>query len=405
MNFLEMTTEERLQSFYEIMSSVGDFNLVSYDTQGKLLSSTMPVNALHKLFQAAGLLDYLLEYIREKHDLIILSIAQGLLWSASFDTDAEDRVTKIYVLGPVSTQDLTSETIATMINNSQVTESWRPKFRRILKRIPVIMSTVMFQYAVMLNYCVTGKKVTAADIVFHSVKSSGDSPQAPKRDRIQTYMAEQELLRMVREGNLFYKKALEKAASVSLGVGSGDENALRHAVTSQIVFISLCTRAAIEGGLSPETAYTKGDAYISDVMQCTSVTDAIQIGHSMYADFIQAVHNRRHAQLFSPPVQSCCDYIDTHLENKIELEGLARRVGYSEYYLSRKFKTETGMSISEYIREARIGRAKILLATTEMDIQNISDRLCFGNRSFFADTFRKVVGVPPAEYRRQHRKL
>jgi len=309
------------------------------------------------------------------------------------------------VLGPVSTQDLTSETIATMINNSQVTESWRPKFRRILKRIPVIMSTVMFQYAVMLNYCVTGKKVTAADIVFHSVKSSGDSPQAPKRDRIQTYMAEQELLRMVREGNLFYKKALEKAASVSLGVGSGDENALRHAVTSQIVFISLCTRAAIEGGLSPETAYTKGDAYISDVMQCTSVTDAIQIGHSMYADFIQAVHNRRHAQLFSPPVQSCCDYIDTHLENKIELEGLARRVGYSEYYLSRKFKTETGMSISEYIREARIGRAKILLATTEMDIQNISDRLCFGNRSFFADTFRKVVGVPPAEYRRQHRKL
>lgn len=405
MNFPEMTTEERLQNFYEIMSSVGDFNLVSYDTQGKLLSSTMPVNALHKLFRSAGLVDYLLEYIRERHDLIILSIAQGLLWSASFETDAEDRVTKIYVLGPVSTQDLTSETIATMINNSQVTESWRPKFRRILKRVPVIMSTVMFQYAIMLNYCVTGKKVTAADIVFHSEKTSGDSPQAPKRDRIQTYMAEQELLRMVREGNLFYKKALEKAASVSLGVGSGDENALRHAVTSQIVFISLCTRAAIEGGLSPETAYTKGDAYISDVMQCTSVTDAIQIGHSMYADFIQTVHNRRHAQLFSPPVQSCCDYIDTHLENKIELEGLARRVGYSEYYLSRKFKTETGMSISEYIREARIGRAKILLATTEMDIQNISDRLCFGNRSFFADTFRKVVGVPPAEYRKQHRKL
>ena len=218
-------------------------------------------------------------------------------------------------------------------------------------------------------------------------------------------MAEQELLRMVREGNLHYKKALENAASRSLGVGSGEKDALRHAQISQIVFISLCTRAAIEGGLSPETAYSKGDAYISDINNCTSVTDTVQIGHSMYTDFIQAVHNRKASRLFCPPVQSCCDYIETHLEQKIELEALARRIGYSEYYLSRKFKNETGVSINEYIRRARIDRAKILLATTSMSIQSISDRLCFGSRSFFADTFRKETGIPPAEYRKQNQKL
>ncbi|MBR2843851.1 MAG: helix-turn-helix transcriptional regulator [Solobacterium sp.] len=405
--FHDMTIEEKLACFSELMSCGGDFNLSTYDTQGNLIASTASGKAMHKLFEAAGLLEYLLKYCKSHRELLILSITQGLLWAASFETDSDDNVAFIHVYGPVATMDLTAETIAVMINNSKITESWRPKFRKILRQIPVVMSSVLFQQAIMLNYCVTGKKVGVADMVFYSVNSRKDTaaPDMPKRDRIQTYMAEQELLRMVREGNLFYKKALERAASVSLGVGSGDENALRHAITSQIVFISLCTRAAIEGGLSPETAYTKGDAYISDVMQCRSVTDAVQIGHTMYTDFIQTVHNRRNANLFSPAVQSCCDYIDTHLESAIKLEKLARRVGYSEYYLSRKFKTETGMSINEYIRDARINRAKILLATTEMSIQNISDRLCFGNRSFFADTFRKIVGTPPAEYRKQNQKL
>ncbi len=405
MQFLEMPAEERLNCFFELMSCGGEHHLWTYDTDGNLLSTDARDMALHKMFAASGLLEYLVDYCKEHHDLIVLSIAQGLLWCAAFETDSDEHVTKIYVYGPVATQDLSYETIGTITNNSDVTESWRPKFRRILRRIPVVMTSVLFQHAIMFNYCITGKKITVPDIVFYSSKKADTTPEAPSRNRIQTYMAEQELLRMVREGNLFYKKALERASSVSTGVGSGDRNAMRHAMISQIVFISLCTRAAIEGGLSPEVAYSKGDAYINDVLQCTSVTDTVHIGHSMYADFIETVHNRKNKQLYSPPVQSCCDYIDTHLESQIDLETLARRVGYSEYYLSRKFKTETGKSLNEYIRTARIDRAKILLATTEMSIQSISDRLCFGNRSFFADTFRKTVGMPPAEYRKKHLKL
>ena len=68
------------------------------------------------------------------------------------------------------------------------------------------------------------------------------------------------------------------------------------------------------------------------------------------------------------------------------------------------FKSETGKSISEYIRKARIERAMILLATTRMDIQNISDRLCFGSRSFFFSSFQKETGMSPTAYRGEHCK-
>lgn len=406
MDFEKLNPEDRLNCFYDLMSCGGEFNLWTYSTDGSLLAYTGKDIILHKMFVTSGMLEHVLDYARTNSELTILSAAQGLLWSAAFETDADGAVQKIHVYGPVGTQELSSETITTIINNAEVTEHFRPKFRKILRRIPIVLSTVFFQQSIMMNYCVTGKKISVADIVFYSTEKHGERPGPEEpRDRLQTYMAEQELLRMVREGNLFYKKALERASSVSAGVRSGTKSALRHAINSQLVFISLCTRAAIEGGLSPETAYTKGDAYISDLMHCDSVTDAVQIGHSMYVDFIETVHARKNRQLYSPPVQSCCDYIETHLEEKIELDTLARRIGYAEYYLSRKFKTETGISISEYIRKARIDRAKILLATTNMSIQNISDRLCFGTRSFFTDTFSKITGVPPAEYRRQHQKL
>ena len=411
MEFEEMNVDDRVAYLTELIECFGPCYLWKYDPKGNILKTTCPDRVLHRVFEESGLSEYLFEYIKDHHDPIVMSNPYGLLWCASFETDAENHVRTVYLFGPVGTQELTHENKAMMVNSSRLPDSWRPKFKKIINRMPIMMSSFFFQYAIMMNYCVSGKRINVADLVFFKSPFADkrqlfeQTGQADKHDRIHTYMAEQELLRMVREGNLHYKKALENAAAVSLGVGSGEKDALKHAQISQLVFISLCTRAAIEGGLSPETAYSKGDAYIGDIMNCKNVTDTVHIGHSMYVDFIEMVHQRNNNPLYSSTVQSCCDYIETHLEKKIELKDLARRLGYSEYYLSRKFKSETGKSISEYIRKARIERAMILLATTQMDIQNISDRLCFGSRSFFADTFRKEVGMPPAEYRRKNQKL
>ncbi len=45
------------------------------------------------------------------------------------------------------------------------------------------------------------------------------------------------------------------------------------------------------------------------------------------------------------------------------------------------------------------------MATTELSIQEISDRLGFGARSFFAETFKQIVGVPPAQWRNEHKVM
>lgn len=120
----------------------------------------------------------------------------------------------------------------------------------------------------------------------------------------------------------------------------------------------------------------------------------------MQADFIGRVHRCRTSNL-SQPILDCCEYISLHLEDKLTLAVLARQTGYTENYLSKKFKREMNLTPIEYIRRERLERAALLLRTTQDDVQDISERLHFCSQSYFADNFRKLFGCSPTAYRQQ----
>lgn len=119
----------------------------------------------------------------------------------------------------------------------------------------------------------------------------------------------------------------------------------------------------------------------------------------MYADFIERVHKCRTNLDVSRQIRACCDYIELHAEDDISIETLAEQAGYSKYYLSRKFKDETGATVTEYIKAARVERAKLLLAATELSIQEIAEKLHFCSRSYFSTVFLQTAGCTPTEYR------
>ena len=61
--------------------------------------------------------------------------------------------------------------------------------------------------------------------------------------------------------------------------------------------------------------------------------------------------------------------------------------------------------MADYIKHEKIMQAKLLLAGTNMSIQEISDELSFGSRSYFSSSFQKETGLSPSEYRDQNMKL
>ena len=207
------------------------------------------------------------------------------------------------------------------------------------------------------------------------------------------------MLQMVRTGDMNYKQALSNCMSISAGVPVQSSDVLRQSKTSIIVFTSLVCRAAIEGGLSPEEAYSLGDSYIQTAEAAKSLDELAPLAMMMYDDFIRRVHKHRTNPNLSMQIQKCVDYIEMNLDKKIVAEDLAALVGYTEYYLTHKFKEETGLSVTNYVKFAKVERAKVLLKSTPFSVREISEQLGFATRNYFSAVFQQVTGKTPMEFR------
>lgn len=277
--------------------------------------------------------------------------------------------------------------------------SWTMHLQQVLTKVPVLQNTILHRYTLMMHYCLTGIHLEISDINSETPPKVYDPTYTPAHDRHKVWMAEQGLLQMVRTGDLNYKQALSNSMTLSAGVPVHSDDSLRQSKISVIVFTSLVCRAAIEGGLSPEEAYSLGDSYIQTAESAKTLDDLNPLSLVMYDDFIRRVHKCRTNPKLSRPVQQCVDYIEMHLDQKIRAADLAAVVGYTEYYLTHKFKAETGLCINDYIKFAKIERAKVLLKSTDQTVQEIAVSLCFSTRNYFSRIFQEVTGQTPMEYR------
>lgn len=91
-------------------------------------------------------------------------------------------------------------------------------------------------------------------------------------------------------------------------------------------------------------------------------------------------------------------------EHDLSREDVANHVYLNPDYLTRLFKKETGMSISDYLQQQRMEYAKGLLAHTEQSVSDIAVASGYSNLSYFSTIFKKATGFTPADYRRIHMK-
>lgn len=91
--------------------------------------------------------------------------------------------------------------------------------------------------------------------------------------------------------------------------------------------------------------------------------------------------------------------IDEHYAEDLSIERLSKELHYSKNYLGQLFKSETGMTLNEYVNLVRIQRAKKLLTANDYKIYQVAEKVGFNDQQYFAKIFKKVVGCMPSEYR------
>ena len=159
-----------------------------------------------------------------------------------------------------------------------------------------------------------------------------------------------------------------------------------------------------DGGLEPEQAYRLSDFYILKMDSCTSIREVADLHHIMAKDFTGKMLLQKKSSVLSKPVIECINYIYSHIKERITIQDLAEHTELSCNYLSRIFKQNLGVSISDYIREQKIEKATHLLRYSDQSIVDIAAYLSFSSQSHFIQIFEGYTGLTPKKYRDKYYK-
>jgi len=124
---------------------------------------------------------------------------------------------------------------------------------------------------------------------------------------------------------------------------------------------------------------------------------------------IMAVHDllrgrRQTASRSMADIVSRCDrFIQQHLAEPIGARDLVKHVNVHPSTFFVRFKQQAGMTPADYLRRARIQRARELLVRTNRSITEVALDCGFSSSQHFADCFKEYTGTQPSRFRREFR--
>lgn len=276
---------------------------------------------------------------------------------------------------------------------------------KILDDVPVLSILVFTNYVNMMHYAITCEDSRKVPVSYQfpketekSIEDNDIGYQNVNYERMNNQ--EQMILQYVRDGNKNYVEAFQNIKAIHTG-GMDTGNPQRDMINIIVIFTSQCARAAMEGGLSPKIAKSIEWKYIREAERQKTMTELIKLNKEMIEEFIEQVSESKINYELSKPIRECCTYVKEHFTDDLTLGKIAKEVGYTEYYLTRKFQKEMGIKLLDYIKEIRMDYAKIWLTTTNKTICEISDQLQFGDRSYFSRIFKERNGMSPADFRKR----
>jgi AraC-like DNA-binding protein len=96
-----------------------------------------------------------------------------------------------------------------------------------------------------------------------------------------------------------------------------------------------------------------------------------------------------------------CEYIESHLDERISLEALASMAGLSAHHFARAFRQSVGTPPHGYLLQRRLEHVEHMLRDTQLPLSQIALAVGFSDQSHLARHFRRLTGMPPSLARRQ----
>ena len=121
-------------------------------------------------------------------------------------------------------------------------------------------------------------------------------------------------------------------------------------------------------------------------------------------DMIELAYRKAQQTATEPAlIEQILQFIKQNRNESISSKDICERFYCSRSYMSTLFNKHTGKTLRAYITELRIADAKALLERSDLSVTEIAYTVGFCNANYFADIFKKQVGVSPLQYKRASR--
>ncbi len=98
-------------------------------------------------------------------------------------------------------------------------------------------------------------------------------------------------------------------------------------------------------------------------------------------------------------MEDVIDYMENHLDGKLDLEKVSEAVHYSKYHLHRVFTGTVGMTVHDYVQRRQLTEAAKLLVFSDKPIIEIAFICGYESQQAFSSAFKSMYKIPPAQYR------
>lgn len=320
-----------------------------------------------------------------------------------------------FIIGPTKQTPNNEQELRKLAFNLEVAPNDTDQFINAMNGIIRIPFDSILQMLCSVNFIVNHEKLELKDVAIYEEEQTqlqntqekesvnqfyneNKPEQNPSFDRRSAYEIEQDLLQMIRKGDLDALNAwVSTAPAIRGGVMAMEQ--IRQMKNTFITSATLVARAAIQGGLLPEDAFNISDSYICEVETLQSPEKIMNLQYHMVLDFAQRVHQILANHISGKLAKEVNHYIQHHLSQRITVADIAKELYLSRPYLSKQFKEETNENLTDYILQQKVEEAKRLLRYSDKPITAISYYLSFSSPGHLSRVFKRYTNQTPKEYR------
>lgn len=212
------------------------------------------------------------------------------------------------------------------------------------------------------------------------------------------YKIENKLLHFVSQGNK--KNALEMINNKMIAtIDRFPEEPIRNLKNFSITVNTLLRKAVEENNIDPYLLDSISEHFAKKIEKSNKIDLINNIFEEMINEYCNLV-NEYKTKGYSKLVSDTINYIKLSFKYEISLSIIADELFVHPTHLSKKFKEETGKTVSEYINEIRVKEAKMMLKTTEFKIEDIAYYVGYNDKKYFSKVFKKIYNQSPSDYRK-----